>query len=57
MEFEIATFWNVEPLYYIFNAVAATVKNNDYTGLIKFCLYMGAFIGCIYWIQGRPADF
>lgn len=57
MEFEIATFWNVEPLYYIFNAVAATVKNNDYTGLIKFCLYMGAFIGCIYWIQGRPAEF
>lgn len=57
MEFEIATFWNVEPLYYVFNAVSATIKNNDYAGLIKFCLYIGAFIGCIWWLQGRPSEF
>ncbi|MCC7005675.1 MAG: conjugal transfer protein TraG N-terminal domain-containing protein [Ottowia sp.] len=57
MDFEIATFWNVEPLYYVFNAVSATIKNNDYAGLIKFCLYLGAFIGCIWWIQGRPSEF
>lgn len=57
MDFEIATFWNVEPLYYVFNAVSATIKSGDYTGLLRLAMYMGLMMAVLWFLTGRQGEF
>lgn len=46
MDLEIATYWNVETLYYVFNAVASVMAGAGFEGLLKmvFLLAIGIAI-------------
>lgn len=41
MNVEIATYWNVETLYYVFNAVASVMASASFSGLMKFIFIFG----------------
>lgn len=45
MEIEIQTYWNVETLYYVFNAVAAVLAGNGFNGMLKFVFTVAVAIG------------
>ena len=38
MDFEIQTYWNVETLYMVFNAIASLMKGQEYTAMISVVL-------------------
>lgn len=44
MNFEIQTYWNVDVLYSVFNAVASTMHGAGFSGLLKFVFLLGFFI-------------
>jgi len=47
IDFEIATYWNVETLYYVLNGVASIMAGEGFAGLLKmvflFALLLGVF--------------
>lgn len=45
MDIEIATYWNVETLYYVFNAIAAVMGGAGFEGLLKMVFVFGIMIG------------
>lgn len=52
MNMEIQTYWNVETLYYVLNAIASVMTSGGWSGLIKFVfiiallIAMFAYMGC-----------
>lgn len=44
MDFEIQTYWNVDTLYYVFNAVASLMQGAGWSGLIKFTFLVSLVI-------------
>lgn len=45
IDYEINTYWNVETLYLVFNAVSAMMGSGDYSALLKMLFFMGLIIG------------
>ena len=44
---EIATYWNVETLYYVFNGVASIMAGAGFSGLLKMVFLFALFIGIL----------
>ncbi|WP_250637567.1 conjugal transfer protein TraG N-terminal domain-containing protein [Burkholderia ubonensis] len=55
MGIEIQTWWNVDTLYYVLNAVAATMMSNGYSGLLKFVFIIALMIGLFGYV-GRQFE-
>ena len=53
MDIQIATYWNVETLYYVFNAVAAMMAGDGYAGLIKLMFLFAIGIGMFVYMAGK----
>lgn len=45
IDIEIATTWNVETLYYVFNGVAAIMAGGEFAGLLKLVFLFAVMIG------------
>ena len=45
IDIELETYWNVETLYYVFNAVASVLGGAGFEGLIKYIFIIGIAIG------------
>lgn len=45
MDIEIQTYWNVETLYYVFNAVASMMAGTGFSGLLKLVFLFAIAIG------------
>ncbi len=45
MDIEIQTYWNVETLYYVFNAVASMMAGAGFSGLLKLVFLFAIAIG------------
>lgn len=45
MDIEIQTYWNVETLYYVFNAVASMMAGAGFAGLLKLVFLFAIAIG------------
>ncbi|KVL85354.1 conjugal transfer protein TraG N-terminal domain-containing protein [Burkholderia stagnalis] len=55
MGIEIQTWWNVDTLYYVLNAVAATMMSVGYSGLLKFVFIIALMIGLFGYV-GRQFE-
>ena len=56
MNIEIATYWNVETLYYVFNAVAALMAGAGFAGLLKFVFISALAIGMFAYMGGKQLE-
>ena len=56
MDIQIATYWNVETLYYVFNAVAAMMAGDGYAGLIKLMFLFAIGIGMFVYMAGKQLE-
>ncbi|KWH59277.1 conjugal transfer protein TraG N-terminal domain-containing protein [Burkholderia cepacia] len=55
MNIEIQTYWNVETLYYVLNAVASVMTSGGWPGLIKF-VFLVALLIAMFAYMGRHGD-
>lgn len=56
IDFTIETYWNVETLFYIFNAVAAMMSGAGFAGLLKIVFIFAIGIGMFSYIAGRQLE-
>jgi conjugal transfer mating pair stabilization protein TraG len=56
LDVQILTYWNVETLYYVFNAVAALMAGAGYAGLIKMVFIFSIGIGMFSYMAGRQLE-
>lgn len=55
MNMEIQTYWNVETLYYVLNAIASVMTSGGWSGLIKF-VFIIALLIAMFAYMGRHGD-
>ena len=53
---EIETYWNVETLYYVFNAVAAVMQSVGFSGLLKLVFLFALGIGIFAYMGSRQVE-
>lgn len=56
LDFTINTYWNVETLYYVFNAVAAMMSSPGFTGLIKMVFVFAIGVGIFAYMGGKQLE-
>lgn len=56
IDVEIATYWNVETLYYVFNGVASIMGGAGYTGLLKMVFLFALTIGIFGYAGNRHLE-
>jgi len=56
IDFEIATYWNVETLYYVFNGVAAIMAGAGFMGLLKMVFLFGLTMGIFAYAGNRQME-
>ena len=56
IDFEIATYWNVETLYYVFNGVAAIMAGAGFMGLLKMVFLFGLTMGIFAYAGNRQLE-
>lgn len=52
----ISTYWNVETLYYVFNAVAAMMAGAGFAGLMKMIFIFAIGIGMFAYLAGKQLE-
>jgi len=55
-DFTIETYWNVETLYYVFNAVAAMMGGVGFSGLLKTVFVFSIGIGMFAYVAGKQLE-
>ncbi|MDR6503877.1 conjugal transfer mating pair stabilization protein TraG [Burkholderia ambifaria] len=55
MNMEIQTYWNVETLYYVLNAIASVMTSGGWSGLVKF-VFIIALLIAMFAYMGRHGD-
>lgn len=53
---EIDTYWNVETLYYVFNAIAAVMSGADFSGLLKLVFLFALGIGMFVYVGNKQLE-
>lgn len=56
MNVEIQTYWNVETLYYVFNAVAALMTSSGFEGLIKMVFFFAIGIAIFAYAGNKQLE-
>ena len=57
MNIEIVTYWNIETLYYVFNAVASIVQSGTFTNMIRFVFLSALMVGIFsYGAAGKTLE-
>ena len=56
IDFEIATYWNVETLYYVFNGVASIMAGAGFMGLLKMVFLFGLTMGIFAYAGNRQLE-
>ncbi len=56
MDVEIATYWNVETLYYVFNGVAAIMGGAGFSGILKLVFYFSLAFGMFAYMGGKQLE-
>lgn len=56
MEIELTTYWNVETLYFVFNAIAAFMKSVTFGALMKAIFIFAIGIGMFAYMAGRQLE-
>lgn len=56
MDVTISTYWNVETLYYVFNAVAAMMAGAGFAGLLKMVFIFAIGIGMFAYLNGKQLE-
>ena len=57
MNLEIITYWNVETLYYVLNAVASIMQSGHFTSMMKFIFLMALMVGIFsYGATGKTME-
>ena len=57
MNIEIVTYWNVETLYYVLNAVASIVQSGTFTNMIRFVFLAALMVGIFsYGAAGKTLE-
>ncbi|MGP8438176.1 conjugal transfer protein TraG N-terminal domain-containing protein [Paraburkholderia fungorum] len=56
MDVTISTYWNVETLYYVFNAVAAMMAGAGFAGLLKMVFIFAIGIGMFAYLAGKQLE-
>lgn len=56
LDFTINTYWNVETLYYVFNAVAAMMNSSAFAGLIKMVFVFATGVGMFAYMGGKQLE-
>ncbi len=56
MEIEIQTYWNVETLYYVFNAVSAFMGGAGFEGLMKTVFLMAVGVGIFAYAGNKQLE-
>lgn len=52
----ITTYWNVETLYYVFNAMASIMAGAGFAGMLKMVFLFAFAIGILAYINGRQLE-
>ena len=55
-DFTIETYWNVETLYYVFNAVAAMMGGVGFSGLLKTVFLFSLGLGMFSYVAGKQLE-
>lgn len=56
IDIEIATYWNVETLYYVFNGVAAIMGGAGFSGLLKMVFYFALIFGVFAYMGSKQLE-
>lgn len=56
IDVEIATYWNVETLYYVFNGVASIMAGAGFSGLLKMVFLFALTIGIFAYAGNRQLE-
>jgi conjugal transfer mating pair stabilization protein TraG len=56
IDIQIATYWNVETLYYVFNGVAAIMGGAGFMGLLKMVFYFALTLGIFAYAGNRQLE-
>lgn len=56
LDVTITTYWNVETLYYVFNAVAAMMAGAGFAGLLKMVFIFAIGIGMFAYLGGKQLE-
>lgn len=56
MDVTISTYWNVDTLYYVFNAVAAMMAGAGFAGLLKMVFIFAIGIGMFAYLAGKQLE-
>lgn len=56
IDIEIATYWNVETLYYVFNGVASIMAGAGFSGLLKMVFLFALTIGIFSYAGNRQLE-
>lgn len=56
IDVEIATYWNVETLYYVFNGVAAIMGGSGFAGLLKMVFFFSIMFGIFAYAGNRQLE-
>lgn len=56
IDIEIATYWNVETLYYVFNGVASIMAGAGFSGLLKMVFLFALTIGIFAYAGNRQLE-
>lgn len=56
MNIEIDTYWNVETLYYVFNAIASVMSSADFSGLLKLVFLFALGIGMFVYVGNKQLE-
>jgi conjugal transfer mating pair stabilization protein TraG len=56
IDIQIATYWNVETLYYVFNAVASIMGGAGFSGLLKMVFYFALTLGIFAYAGNRQLE-
>lgn len=57
IDYEIETYWNVETLSTVLNAVSGLMGSGDYSAMIKMIFTLGVAIGLFVYMGNRQLDF
>ena len=57
IDYEMETYWNVETLSTVLNAVSALMGSGDYSAMIKMIFMLGVAVGLFVYMGNRQLDF
>ena len=56
MEIEIQTYWNVETLYFVFQAVSSLMGGSEFTGMLRMVFLLAIGIGLFTFLGNRQVE-